>query len=368
MKCTGGRSQTRRLIDLLDVKSGVLTACALVLTTSCTDETTLELTTPVRPAKLIEIVSSSATRDFKFPAIIEASESADLNFQVNGLLQEIFVREGQQIQRNELIAELDQRGFRDDFIAAQASYNTAESEFHRAMRLMEQSAISTSHFEDRRTQRDIAQVQINRSRQALEDSVLRSPFDGIVAEVHAEAFQNVKPQDPIVTIQTIGTKVAVVHVPARVVANAARIVAPESFVYLDSNPDVHVPATFYSSTTQADANTLTFEVRFAFEPPADIVVAPGMTGFVYGRLPIQQTDGQSEEIRIPLGAIVSEGDSQYVWSVNTETMTVSRRDVVLEPGIGETLRVTSGLAPGDVIVGAGASYLYEGMQIRPYQP
>jgi hypothetical protein len=41
--------------------------------------------------------------------------------------------------------------------------------------------------------------------------------------------------------------------------------------------------------------------------------------------------------------------------------------VELEEGIGENLIVRSGLAIGETIVGAGASYLFDGMQIRPYE-
>ena len=48
-------------------------------------------------------------------------------------------------------------------------------------------------------------------------------------------------------------------------------------------------------------------------------------------------------------------------------MTVSRREVTVAPGVGESLAVLDGLEEGEVIVGAGASYLHEGMQIRPHE-
>jgi len=64
---------------------------------------------------------------------------------------------------------------------------------------------------------------------------------------------------------------------------------------------------------------------------------------------------------------MSEGGQQYVWVVDPE-MVVSKRSVTVEEGIGETLLVTAGLAPGETIVGAGAAYLSEGMQVRPWTP
>ncbi len=47
-------------------------------------------------------------------------------------------------------------------------------------------------------------------------------------------------------------------------------------------------------------------------------------------------------------------------------MTVSRRDVTVADGIGESALVTEGLEAGDVIATAGASFLADGMQVRPW--
>jgi hypothetical protein len=47
-------------------------------------------------------------------------------------------------------------------------------------------------------------------------------------------------------------------------------------------------------------------------------------------------------------------------------MTVSRRDVTVADGIGETAVVTEGLAIGETIATAGASFLADGMQVRPW--
>jgi len=51
-----------------------------------------------------------------------------------------------------------------------------------------------------------------------------------------------------------------------------------------------------------------------------------------------------------------------VWVVDPDSMTVSKREVVLGDGAGETLPVERGLAAGEIIVAAGVSYLHEGMQ------
>ncbi len=69
---------------------------------------------------------------------------------------------------------------------------------------------------------------------------------------------------------------------------------------------------------------------------------------------------------MPLSAILSDGAARYVWIVDPDSMTVSKREVTVSDGIGETAIVTEGLEMGETIATAGASYLAEGMQVRPW--
>jgi len=69
---------------------------------------------------------------------------------------------------------------------------------------------------------------------------------------------------------------------------------------------------------------------------------------------------------VPLSAILSDGAARFVWIVDQDSMTVSKREVTVSDGIGETAIVTEGLEMGETIATAGASYLAEGMQVRPW--
>jgi len=324
----------------------------------------------VRPAKLIEIAATDNTRNLSFPAIVEASTSVNLTFQVSGLIQDVAVTEGDEVTNGQVIARLDQRDFRNNLATMQAQYNSAQSEFERAERLLNQDAISRSVYEQRESQRDVARANLDSARKALEDTVLRSPFDGVVAVVQAVDFQNIGAQQNVVTLQTTGAAEAVVQIPATLVANSGRVEPIETVLVLDAAPNQPLAAEVYSTTTQADTQTQTFEVRFAFTPPDNLLVLPGMTGRVEAQMLIASEDGSTDQITVPLSSIVAEGGETFVWLVDTETMTVSRQAIVVDEGnegIGEGIGVTTGLSPGDVIVGAGAAFLHEGVQIRRFE-
>lgn len=340
------------------------------LVTACGEPDPVASPDPIRPVKLIEIESSANVIRVNIPAVIEASNTSVLTFQVGGALDELNVVEGQEVGRGAVIGRLNQRDFQNALQQAQAQFTSANSEFERAARLLEQDAISQSVFEQRRSSRDVARAGLDTAQKALDDTVLRTPFAGVIASVAVEQFENIAPQQEIVTLQTVGAAEALVQMPATIIANIEQRIQPmEAFITLDAAPEVMVPAEFSSISTQADSSTQTFATRFKFTPPENVNILPGMSGSLLAQLEILDFDGASTpQLSVPLGAIFSDGDSRFVWIVDPDTMTVSKRQVVLDEfGIGENLIVLAGLEEGEIIAGAGASYLFEGMQVRPYE-
>lgn len=321
----------------------------------------------IRPAKLIEIQASTDIRTLTLPAVIEAQSSAELTFQVGGLLAQLNVRSGQRVQAGDLIAQLDQRDFANDLTQAQAQFDQAASEFGRAERLIKESAISRSVFEQRQSQLEVATAALDSARKRLGDTELRAPFDGVIAQVAGEAFQTISARELIAVIQSTGAALAVAQIPATLVARSDLIEPIELVVALETAPNKPVPATLVSVDTQADPTTQTFQAEFAFEPPADIVILPGMTGSLDATLRIGNADGTREQISLPLEAILSSGQEQFVWVVDPDSMLVNKRTIEIGSGIGAQIPILSGLAAGDLVVGAGAAYLHEGMQVRRYE-
>jgi len=75
---------------------------------------------------------------------------------------------------------------------------------------------------------------------------------------------------------------------------------------------------------------------------------------------------ETDTVRVPLTAVIAEDDQKYVWLVDSSTMIVSKKTIVIEASVGENLKVISGLQNGDVIVAAGISLISDGMEVRPW--
>lgn len=368
-----GEQLVFQMTNLKMWKHRTATGCIVALCVglaSCSDAPEASEGPSVRPAKLFEVVQSENTRTMNLPAVISARSTADLTFEVNGVLQEFPVIEGQQVAEGDLIGQLEQRAFQNQVAQAEATYRNAQSQFNRAAQLIKKGTIAQKTYDERLKDRDVARTALDDAQKQLDDSTLRAPFAGVIATKHVDQFQTVGAQSVIVTLQSTGAAEAVVQVPSTLVANSGQIDVAESYVVLDAAPDREVPAQIVSTSTQTDPRTQTFQVRFAFEPPEDLVILPGMTGTLRSKLQIANRNGAEGRITIPRTAVLAQGNDLFAWKVDAETMTVSRTAITISqegPDVGADIVVTSGLAAGDTIVAAGVSFLTEGTQVRAFE-
>jgi RND family efflux transporter MFP subunit len=107
----------------------------------------------------------------------------------------------------------------------------------------------------------------------------------------------------------------------------------------------------------ADQQSRTFAVRVSM--PNDPRILLGMTATIKA-----STDEASPSVSIPLTALAKKDDKPIVWTVDRDAQTVHARDVQLADFTDEGVRVTSGLAPGDIVVTAGTQFMVENLKVK----
>jgi len=325
-------------------------------------------TSAVRPVKLINVGEAEATQVSQFPAVIGANRLSELSFQVGGMLKELPVKESQRLNRGDLIAKLDQRDLKSAVDSAKAQFQSADAEYQRAVRLAKEDAIAGNVLEQRKTQFDVSKAQLDQAEKALADSVLRAPFKGVVAQKLVENLQAISPGQVVVNFMSADSLEATIDLPGSFLANIPKNESDsddrQAFVILDSAPNQLIEAELKEATLIADTASQTYAITFAFRPPENLLILPGMNATVELRI---ESETKSTRVAVPLDAVTSDGQNSYVWAVDQEAMTVSKRIVTIEEGVGKTMVVTAGLSTNDTIVGAGAAYLSEGMKIREWK-
>jgi RND family efflux transporter MFP subunit len=320
-----------------------------------------------RPAKLVVIGQNSNDTFLKYPATVKAENVSALSFEVGGVVSELLVVESQKVQKGDVLAKLDVRDLQASLQSAQAQFDGANSEFERAERLIKQDAISKSVFEQRRSQRDVNQAQLDTAQKALGDAVLVAPFAGYVAAVTIKANQAIQAGTTAITILGFGQMEVTINLPASIMALADRNDEGVKIAYLlfSFAPEQRIQAKFKEANLSADSASQTYQVTFTFSSPENMNVLPGMNATLWFQDPRHSLTA-AEEVSIPIASVGIDGEQKYVWLVDPSDNIVSRRNISIQDGIGEMLVVTSGLQLGDTVVAAGISSVSAGMKVHPW--
>jgi RND family efflux transporter MFP subunit len=319
-----------------------------------------------KPAKLAVIGQKSSDTFLHYPATVKAENVSALSFEVSGVVDELLVTESKKVQKGDVLAKLDVRDLQASLQSAQAQFDSANSEFERAERLIKQDAISKSVFEQRRSQRDVNQAHLDTAKKALADAVLVAPFAGYIAEVSIKVKQAIQTGTTAITILGEGAMEATINLPASIMAVASKTgkgVGNAYFVFSFAS-DKKLPAEFKEANLSADSTSQTYKVTFTFSSPDDLIILPGMNATLW--FPDPRNSGIEEELGIPIASVGIDGNQKFVWLVDKYDKTVSRRDITVQDGVGEMLVVTSGLQMGDTVVAAGIASISAGMKVHPW--
>ena len=341
---------------------------ALVAMSACGDPPAPEA--PVaRPVRIFEVSAGGGGTLREFPGEIKASQNTDIAFEVAGKIIEFPVLESQRVGRGDVLAKLDGRDFQASLSAAEASTRAAKADLERYQALFKESVASKQQLEKAERNYEVFVAREQTARKALEDTVLRAPYDGVVARKLVDDFANVEAKQPVVTLQTGANLEVVVNIPeqdyARIrpgstVADINRRI--EASVVASALPDRAFPAKLKEFATTADPVTRTFAATFSFSAPDDVNVMPGMTAKVRG---IGAPGGGVEGTLVPVQAVAEdEGAKPYVWVVDPSSMQVRKVFVTLGELTGSSVQVRSGLSGGDWVVTSGVHQLREGMEVR----
>ena len=327
---------------------------------------------PVRPVKLFTVGSVEAASVREYPGTVRAAQNAEMAFEVPGRITEFLVREGQRVSEGEILAKIDPRDYQAELDKQNAQLHKAEADLERSQNIYREDpgAISKDKIESDKRAVAITQANVAQAQKAMEDTVLTAHFAGLVARKLVEDFQNVNAKQPVLILQDISHLEIEISVPERdmVEGQAGRTMeqlteSARPRVQVSAIPDREFPARVKEVTTTADPTTRTFQVKLTFATPEDVNVLPGMTAKVIANASTR--DG----LLIPAIAPLADADGKpYVWLLNSDTMTVSRRPVVLGTLSGANVKVVSGLEQDEQIAISGVRQLQPGMKVRPYQP
>lgn len=346
---------------------GPLLIIITVLFAGCDSETqtTQNSSEKIRPVKLLNVGNSKNSSLLSFPAVIQAGRTSNLAFQVSGIVTSIKVNESMEVKKGDVLATLDPRNYQVKVNVAQAQFDKSASEFNRTKELFNKNIISLTEYEALRAERDINKAKLETAQKSLDDTVLLAPYTGNISKINLKSNQTVQQGSPVISMLALTKLEAKINLPSSVIAKAKEADQQSPvYIVLNAAPQQKIPAFLKEVSLEADSESQTYQVTFYFSPQDGLNILPGMNARVFFKDP--SNADLKELVSIPMTALNKQNDSLFVWVLNENSMTVSKREVTIEDGVGENLTVKTGLVKGETIVTAGVSFLSEGMKVRPW--
>lgn len=371
-------------------RSVVVAALLVVVLPACSQDSGVGLGRGPAAEAAATVVAASATRGpirvvGHYAGELRANAQAELAAEVSGVVRRVDVRLGDSVKKGQTLATIDQVVYQQRVAELQAAvqlamasleeadvrYRNLRAELKRKAPLLAEKLVTEREIEDLEAQVTAAKQQVevarasvdqNRARlgtasTSLNDTHLRAPFDGTIAERYVDIGSHVSAAEPLFRL----VDTTEIYVRLRLPERDAGLVRGGMPVTLrvDSMAGAELAGTVGRIAPAVDPATRTLRVDVL---PAEGVSWAGLRPGMYARAEIVLA-AEAETLVVPRQAVVKQRDGSYsVWRISAEGTADERVVRVGLQGPDQT-QVLEGLSAGDRIVLRGQERLAAGMKV-----
>lgn len=365
------------------MKISIILSAGALLISSCTTSNEQQKAAP-QSLPVGEISVAQATTYQEYPATLEGAVNVEIRPQVSGILEQIYVDEGDYVNKGQVLFRIDSRPFRQALANARASILSAEGslvnarlEVEKLSPLVKNHVVSDYQLKEAKALAQIAEGNLAQAKAregtALIDlgyTTIKAPVSGLIGRLPKKQGSIIATADT----KALTTLSDVAHIrayfslaendfenfrtqyPGSTLKDKLRKLDPVTLV-LSNNADYSIPGKIDMIDGQFDQNTAAITLRATFANN-DGFLRSGNTGKVRLGLVHQAA------IEVPISATIELQDKVYVFAVGSGNK-VSRQELIIAGKTGDKYLIKEGLKAGQWIVLSGADRLQEGTVINP---
>ena len=325
------------------------------------------------PVKIFKAVRERITEKLTYTGTLEALNKINITPETGGKIARIYVEAGDRVAKGQLLAELETESIRLQLKQAEAGVSVAEASYADALRnkermdrLIKESAVSEQQrekiqlaFDAASAQLEQARAGLNMAQYALNVSLMKAPFNGVVASKNAEVGDVINPMmggfgggaGGVLTLMDYSTIKLAVAISGEDIGRIRK--GQEAVLRIGSLPGREFRGTVRVVNLTADPLNKKFGVEVYVANP-DAVLRPGTFGDL-----IFEVESHDNALVVPQSAIL---ENAYVFVA--EGGKAVRKDVTL--GIQNTtmIEVLAGLKDGESVVVEGNYGLEDGAAVQ----
>ncbi len=335
------------------------------------------------PTKMTVPVDPATARNVDMPVrigalgTVTARSTVTVRARVDGLLERVNFREGQQVKAGEVLALIDAKPFQVALQQAQGQFErdraqlqNARGDLERYRSLLAQDSIAAQQVDNQAALVRQYEATLVSDQAAVESARLNLSYTRITAPSNGRVgLRQVDAGNMIRASDTNGLVVITEVDPISVVFPVPQDRLPQVLAQLKAGAKMPVDAydregrtklgtgTLVSVDNVIDTTTGTVKMKAEF-PNKDGALFPNQ--FVNARLLVETLPGA---IAVPTSAIQRGAPGTFVYVIKDDS-TVTVRAVKTGAVDGDLTAITNGLAPGERVVADGADKLREGARVE----
>ena len=291
-------------------------------------------------------------------AVHGVTVSADLP----GIVEQIAFDSGRGIAAGDVLVRLDSSQERAQLAAADAQRELAQLNLERSRQLLEKGVVAQAEHDRLAAEAKTAEARVGEIRATIQRKTIRAPFAGVLGLRQVNLGQYLNGGDPVVPLQSMDPIYVNFSVPQQDVA--ALRVGAEVRVAAESIAVARPSGKITAVNSLVDEATRNVQVQATFRNPRG-VLRPGM--FVDVQVALGTSSGV---IALPASAIsyAPYGNSVFIVSDVKGPKGVTYRGVrqqfvKLGAGRGDQVAVVDGIKPGEEVVSSGVFKLRNGAAV-----
>lgn len=297
--------------------------------------------------EVIQIHKQPREELLKLLGTVEANREMKVAFKIGGKIKSLAFEEGQLIEEDSLLGELDTIELMAKKEKAFENRNKAKRDLDRMEKLFNKKITPLASFQDAGSLYISAEAELKIVQDSLENSSIKAPFTGRIIKKLSEVGEVVSPGSPIAILAEIDPILVKASVPDNFIRKVKA--GQTACVRVDSYPQKIFKGTINRLETTADPLSRTFRMEVRISNTGE-KLRPGLIARVEV---IHRKKGDG--IFIPLDAIVEFGSSPTVYVV--KDLMAEKRIIKTGDIMGENVEALEGLIPGEEVVISGQTYL-----------
>ena len=313
----------------------------------------------VIPVKIAAVSALGLTQKISATGLVSTESEAKYSFKIGGVINRVFVEEGQFFRKGQLLATLNSTEISAGLAQSSLNVDKAQRDYERAANLYKDSVFTLEQLQNTKTALDIA----HKAKEAVafnaHYSKIYAASDGFVSQKIASEGEVIGPGMPVLAInetQQNNNYLLKVGVTDREWA----IINPgqTAIVTLDGYTDKKFEAFVFRKSQAADRTLGSFQIELKLKLD-DITPAVGM----FGKAEISTNQDENLKV-IPYGSLVeADGDKAFVFTPDGANK-VRKIPVIISRFDNEQVYLKEGLDGVKEIVISNSAYLNEKSTIK----